>query len=141
MSLHLQSPANCKLKLMPTLPLLLLAVCLSLASCETTSPPLPSLLITTRDGVVQGAWQHNPYANTSGCAHQVACVSVPHITPLAESVAVWKSIPYAAPPVATLRFAPPQPPQPWTGVYDATRYRDACVQPRCMHVARLCDGL
>jgi hypothetical protein len=137
----LQSFANCKLKLMPTLPLLLLAVCFSLASCEATSPPLPSLLITTRNGMVQGAWQHNPYANTSGCAQQVACVAVPHLTPLAESVAVWKSIPFAAPPVASLRFAPPQPPQPWTGVYDATRYRDACVQLRCMHVARLCGGL
>ena len=36
-------------------------------------------------------------------------------------VLVFKSIPYAAPPVGELRFAAPAPHQPWTGVRDATQ--------------------
>ena len=37
-----------------------------------------------------------------------------------SGVLVFKSIPYAAPPVGALRFAAPAPHQPWTGVRDAT---------------------
>ncbi|SDY58583.1 carboxylesterase/lipase family protein [Hymenobacter psychrophilus] len=37
------------------------------------------------------------------------------------SVLVFKSIPYAAPPVGELRFAAPAPHQPWPGVRDATQ--------------------
>jgi para-nitrobenzyl esterase len=37
-------------------------------------------------------------------------------------------IPYAAPPVYDLRFAPPQPAKPWSGVRSATTQGPACVQ-------------
>ena len=37
-------------------------------------------------------------------------------------------VPYAAPPVKALRFAPPQPPARWHGVQDATRQAPACLQ-------------
>ena len=33
-----------------------------------------------------------------------------------QGYTVFKGIPYAAPPVGGLRFAPPQPPVPWSGV-------------------------
>jgi para-nitrobenzyl esterase len=40
----------------------------------------------------------------------------------------WKSIPYAAPPVGELRWANPQPPKPWNGVFDASKIGPACMQ-------------
>ncbi len=37
-------------------------------------------------------------------------------------VDLWRSIPYAAPPIGPLRFRAPQPVSPWTGVLEATRF-------------------
>ncbi|HEX4214163.1 MAG TPA: carboxylesterase family protein [Candidatus Dormibacteraeota bacterium] len=45
------------------------------------------------------------------------------------AVTSWKGIPYAAPPVGPLRFAPPRPAVPWTGVRDCTRYGPISLQP------------
>src|ERR1051326_8213352 len=44
------------------------------------------------------------------------------------SITVWKGIPFASPPLAHRRFLPPQPPQPWSGVLDATRFGPASLQ-------------
>lgn len=37
-------------------------------------------------------------------------------------------VPYAAPPLGNLRFAPPAPPQKWMGVRDATKEGNVCIQ-------------
>ena len=48
---------------------------------------------------------------------------------LSEGVASYKGVPFAAPPVGPLRWKPPQPALPWTGVRDASAYGHSCLQP------------
>jgi len=47
---------------------------------------------------------------------------------LAAPGAVFKGIPFAAPPVGEFRWRAPQPVKPWHGVRDAARYSAACMQ-------------
>jgi para-nitrobenzyl esterase len=43
--------------------------------------------------------------------------------------AVFKAIPFAAPPVGPLRWKPPAPPAAWTAPRDASAFSNICVQP------------
>jgi para-nitrobenzyl esterase len=45
-----------------------------------------------------------------------------------QEVQVFKGIPYAKPPVGTLRWRPPQPPESWEGIRDCFEFGDACPQ-------------
>lgn len=47
---------------------------------------------------------------------------------VADGVASWKGIPFAAPPVGPLRWRAPQPAANWTGVRTATEYSHDCMQ-------------
>lgn len=46
-----------------------------------------------------------------------------------EGITVFKSIPYAAPPVSSLRFMPPADAEAWEGVRDCTKYGKIAIQP------------
>lgn len=47
-----------------------------------------------------------------------------------SGVLQFRGIPFAAPPVGHRRFRAPQPPEPWTGVYEAESFRPSAPQAR-----------
>ncbi|XP_005052808.1 PREDICTED: fatty acyl-CoA hydrolase precursor, medium chain-like isoform X2 [Ficedula albicollis] len=47
-----------------------------------------------------------------------------------RTVNVFLGLPFAKPPVGSLRFSEPQPPEPWQGVRDATSYPPMCLQDK-----------
>ncbi|XP_059617683.1 juvenile hormone esterase [Phlebotomus argentipes] len=49
---------------------------------------------------------------------------------LGESFSAFRGIRYANPPTGQLRFQPPEPVNPWSGVYDATKDGPQCPQPK-----------
>ncbi len=69
----------------------------------------------------EGAADRHSIATASGQLRGVA-------SPLAETVTVFRGVPFAAPPVNERRFRPPQPPASWEGVRDADQFGTACWQ-------------
>lgn len=49
---------------------------------------------------------------------------------LENGAAIFRGIPYAAPPVGPLRWKPPHEPAPWVGVRDAGAFGPSCMQPK-----------
>ncbi|MBN2973512.1 carboxylesterase family protein [Roseomonas aeriglobus] len=48
---------------------------------------------------------------------------------LPSGVDAFLGVPFAAPPVRDLRWKPPQPRRPWSGIYHADRFAPECLQP------------
>ncbi len=49
-----------------------------------------------------------------------------------DPISVWKGIPFAQPPTGELRFRPPLPPEPWTGVRETTAFSPMAPQVAAM---------
>jgi len=45
-----------------------------------------------------------------------------------DGLVLFRGLPYARPPVGPLRFRPPEPPEPWSGIRDATRFGSSAPQ-------------
>ncbi|MFA1289907.1 carboxylesterase/lipase family protein [Xanthomonas axonopodis pv. nakataecorchori] len=83
--------------------LLLATGCLFSANASAATPAAPPE-VRTDHGAVRGQWQD-------------------------DGSAVFRAIPFAAPPLGALRWRPPQPVAAWTQVRDATQAATPCVQP------------
>ncbi|WP_374408807.1 carboxylesterase/lipase family protein [Pelagerythrobacter sp.] len=69
-------------------------------------------------------------APSAGAAGPIASTTSGEVGGTLDSgIAVFKGIPYAAPPVGELRWAPPAPAARWQGVKSARDFGPACVQP------------
>src|SRR5262245_21044960 len=79
-----------------------LAFALALMSPAHAMKPLPSATVQTASGPVTGT--------------------------VTGTISTFLGIPYAAPPVGTLRWRPPQPRAPWTTPRDATTFGPMCPQ-------------
>nr|XP_048286075.1 liver carboxylesterase-like isoform X2 [Myodes glareolus] len=58
--------------------------------------------------------------------------SLVHVKDSDVGVHTFLGIPFAKPPVGPLRFAPPEPPEPWSGVRDGTSHPAMCPQTDMM---------
>ncbi|XP_051025152.1 pyrethroid hydrolase Ces2e-like [Acomys russatus] len=74
---------------------------------------------------VQGQDSTSPIRNTH--TGQVRG-SLVHVKDTEISVHTFLGIPFAKAPVGALRFAPPEPPEPWSGVRDGTSHPAMCLQ-------------
>lgn len=54
--------------------------------------------------------------------------SLVHVKDTDVGVHTFLGIPFAKPPLGSLRFAPPEPPEPWSGVKDGTSHPAMCLQ-------------
>lgn len=69
-----------------------------------------TVLVNTKHGAIRGISEIVPYSNGT-------------------VINKFLGVPYASPPVGTLRFEKPQPLSPWTPVvYNATRFQNICMQ-------------
>lgn len=64
----------------------------------------------------------------NGGTASVDTIYGPVLGSVLDGMGIWRSIPFAAPPVGTLRFRAPQAPQPWTTPIDASGFAKVCPQ-------------
>ncbi|XP_053305784.1 fatty acyl-CoA hydrolase precursor, medium chain-like [Spea bombifrons] len=83
------------------------------------------LCCLTLDSFVTGQEDAQPTVTTKYGTLQGKRVSVKETT---QEVTAFLGVPFAKPPVGELRFAPPQPPQAWSNVRDATKAPPMCIQ-------------
>ena len=81
--------------------------------------------------VTRSHGHHHGKANANGQTKTPAIVtqSGPLKGVFNGTTAIFKGIPYAAPPVGDLRWMPPQPYGPFNGLFDASSFGSECTQP------------
>lgn len=68
---------------------------------------------------------------TEPALQPIVQISQGQVQGMSESgLAVFRGIPYAAPPIGPLRWRPPMPAPRWQGIRDASAFGPACVQPK-----------
>jgi len=73
---------------------------------------------------------HAAYAQTTQAAIKEAKVTGGAVSGVVENgVAIFKGIPFAAPPTGDLRWKAPAPVKAWSGVKKADAFANACMQP------------
>lgn len=88
--------------------------------------PSPSPAPTTTS--VPESTQAPPPVPTGPVETEYGLVSGQIITHAGDEIHVFKGIPYAAPPLGDLRWKPPRPPAPWTGVRECMEYSSLAPQ-------------
>ncbi len=74
-------------------------------------------------------------ASNAGAARAMPSVAIIHAKAgalhgeISEGIRIYKGIPYALPPLGSLRWQPPKPMPPWRGVREATSFGSVCYQP------------
>ena len=71
-------------------------------------------------------WQHGAMGTTTAPVAETTSGRVEGL--VKHGVAVFRGIPYAAPTGGANRYRPPAPPEPWTGVREATRFAPIAPQ-------------
>jgi para-nitrobenzyl esterase len=96
---------------------------IALTALAATTPAASAGVTVARDGsraTTHGGAISAPVVNTAGGAVRGKT---------AGTTDEFLGIPYAAPPVGSLRWRPPQPAAGWKGVRDATAFAPNCAQP------------
>ncbi|XP_052583766.1 liver carboxylesterase 1F-like [Peromyscus californicus insignis] len=82
-------------------------------------------LVSLATWVVWGHPSSPPVVNT---VHGKVLGKYVRLEGFTQPVAVFLGVPFAKPPLGSLRFAPPQPAEPWSFVKNATSYPPMCSQ-------------
>jgi para-nitrobenzyl esterase len=99
-------------------------------SCKVTSSVLVICLILIGFSFLAGCTQKGPDAGLVKTDDIVVKTDAGSVSGLQQgSLRVYTGIPFAAPPTGDLRWRPPAPVQPWSGVKETKLYSTACPQP------------
>jgi para-nitrobenzyl esterase len=88
-----------------------------------------SVAFTIQVADANGQFGKQPYTVNIKSTPTVAVTQSGAVRGVVEGdLLVFRGIPYAAPPVANLRWRPPQPPASWPGIKDASTFGNLCTQ-------------
>lgn len=90
--------------------------------CRTIGEPLSPRSIKTKYGVLRGVLRHYNKQNVAQLPPPLAQI------PDKFSIEIFRSVPFAQPPIANLRFLPPVTQSRWRGTKLANRFMPVCIQ-------------